>query len=412
MENNDDLTFGPEISVSPVTTPTALAHEQLAKDEQFVGVFIATLLLYMNRDKYNITDDKFAFTEYYKDTELTTEQQSFAKKVVEASVFRDFLDYINLLLSKSVADKSQVSPLDIFLDSFKKGDKAFLIRQIFRHTDQILEKYRFLDSFCLDEVDAIDLDLLNRNIWQFPIEQKVLCLTYIFSQLDNDSIDGRLSISAIIKKNEAIGTEEIISSPEEQAVYKFFNAFYIQFLLQKDFSNTPILKLDFLGGFVKDYVYATQRVFIKKIISDQHFKVFSEEMKEFFLEYNSTKASSPCSIFMRRINKDAFLKQVFGGHGKYRFLKQFLEQSNGNVSIEELYNKIWHLSQEQQIIIFAYIFSTLEDTHIHKRKSFKDSFYENCQRVQEYNKQTGRGTKIENENIEFFLKKLTLMEKK
>lgn len=412
MENNDDLTFGPENSVSPVTTPTTLAHEQLAKDEQFVGVFIASLLLYMNKEKYNISAEKFAFTEYYKDTELALPQQIFAKKIIDSHAFRDFIDYINLLLSKSENDKAKNSPLDIFLDSFKKGDKAFLIRQIFRHTDQVLEKYRFLDSFCDININDIDLDLLNRGLWQLPIEQKVLCVTYIFSQLDDETVEQRTSISEIIKKLETASQEEVIETEEEKSLYKFFNAFYIQFLLQKDFSNIPILKLDFLNGFIDEPVYATQRVFIKKIISDSHFKVFSEEMKEYFLEYNSTKAVSPCGLFLGRINKDVFIKQVFSGQGKYKFLSQFLEQSGGNISMDDLYNKIWHLSQEQQTVIFAYIFSTLEDTHINKRKSFKDSFTENCQRVQEYNLQTGRGTKIENENIEFFLKKLTLLGKK
>lgn len=415
MENNNDLTFG-STPTNTVQNQTAHAHEQLAKDEQFVGVFFATILLTANKEKYNITSEKFAFTEYYKDTELYVSQRIFVRKLIDSPLFRDFMDYIDLLLNKSESSQRNggvnKSPLDIFLDSFKKGDKAFLIRQIFRHTEQILEKYRFLQDFINISPDKIDIDNFHRGLWTLPIEQKILCATYVFANMIDEQLDEKETIYKIIHKQEEVSNEVVISSEEERHVYRFFNAFYIQFLLRKDFANTPILKLQFLEKYTDDHIYASQRIFIKDLISNPDFKIFCDEMKNLFLEYNETNALSPCALFLKRINKDVLIKQIFvQGIGKYKFLHPFVKMSGNTINCEDLNSKVWHLSQEQQIVIFAYIFSTLHDSNVKKRKLLKDSFTENCQRVQEYNKASGKGTQTEKENIDFFLKMLSVMNK-
>lgn len=415
MENNNDLTFG-SAPTNTVQNQAALAHEQLAKNEQFVGVFIATILLTANKEKYNITPEKFAFTEYYKDTELYASQRHFVRKIVESPLFRDFMDYISLLLNKSESSnrsgETHKSPLDFFLDSFKKGDKAFLIRQIFKHTDQVLEKYRFLQDFTNIPQENIDIDNLNRGLWTLPIEQKILCATYIFAQMKDNNLDEKETIHKTINKTETVSDEIVIESEEERNIYRFFNAFYIQFLLRKDFSQIPILKLQFLEKYVDDSIYASQRIFIKDLIANPNFKIFCDEMKNLFLEYNETKSLSPCNLFLKRINKDVLIKQIFiQSTGKYKFLHPFVKMSGNTINPEELSSKIWHLSQEQQIVIFAYIFSTLHDSNIKKKKLLKDSFTENCERVQIYNKTNNKGTQTEKENIDFFLKMMSAMNK-
>ena len=407
MENNNDLTFA-----SNLTTQNHLAHEQLARDEQFVGALFATVLLLANKEKYNITPEKFAFTEYYKDTELYAIQRDFVKKIIDSPLFRDFMDYLTLVFNKSENSSSE-SPLNIFFNSFKKGDKAFLIRQIFKHTEQVLEKYRFVHEFTASFDENFDVDYLNRGLWTHPVEQKVLCLAYIFSQIKDKKLDGKETIAKTIEKQNKVDEVVVISSDEELYVYKFFSAFYIQFLLQKEFSNTPILKLQFMEKHLNDQIYASQRIFIKNLIGNSNYKVFCDEMKNLFLEYNENKSVSPCNLFLSRINKEALLKQIFiQGSGKYKFLHPFVDLSGTSIDLDDLYNKIWHLSQEQQIVIFAYIFSRIHDTNVKKKKLLKDSFTENCQRVQDYNKQTNKGTQIEAENIEFFLKMVRLMDKK
>lgn len=407
MENNNDLTFA-----SNLTTQNHLAHEQLARDEQFVGVLFATVLLLANKEKYNITPEKFAFTEYYKDTELYAIQRDFVKKIIESPLFKDFMDYFTLVFNKSENSSSE-SPLNIFFNSFKKGDKAFLIRQIFRHTEQVLEKYRFVHEFTASFDENFDVDYLNRGLWTHPVEQKVLCLAYIFSKIKDNKLDEKETIAKTIEKQNKVDDDVVISSDEELYVYKFFSAFYIQFLLQKEFSNTPILKLQFMEKHLNDQIYASQRIFINNLIGNSNYKVFCDEMKNLFLEYNENKSFSPCNLFLSRINKEALLKQIFiQGSGKYKFLHPFVDLSGTSIDLDDLYNKIWHLSQEQQIVIFAYIFSRLHDTNVKKKKLLKDSFTENCQRVQYYNKQTNKGTQTEAENIEFFLKMVSLMAKK
>lgn len=406
MENNNEITLG-----IGATAQTSLAHEQLARNEQFVGMFLAVFISNLNKDKYLINNDKIEFINNYLDIELYISQRMFIKRMIESPVFKDLIEYIVNLIDKSY--NSSVTPLEQFMSSFNKGDKAFLIRQIFRHSEQVIEKYRFIQNFIDIPVQDIDMDILNKKMWQLPIEQQLLACSSVFSKIKDEHSEERETLNETIKKLDKSQSDKTQSSDEEVSIHKFFNAFYIQYLLHKDFANTNILRLNFMENYGKEMIYASQRVFIKNLLGHTKFRILCEEMKSLFCEYNDSTVQSPSALFLKRVNSKLVL-QVFNSpqdNEKYKFLPSIIKNLEQGVDFDVLYNKIWHLSQEQQIVICAYLFNLIHDGQTEKKKVLRESFLENCMRMDSFHKKSGKGSQIETDNVTFFINFINAMSK-
>jgi len=382
-----------------------LAHEQLARDEQFVGVFFASFAIqyFSQKDKkFDVREIKFL--DFFKDIELYVSQRAFVKNMIESKNFKKICDELSHLITKPNLDKT---PYDAFLSTINKGNKGFLIRQIFFHTDQVLEKYRFISDFLNKPMSQIDIDDLFKKMWHLDIEQQILVCVCIFSRLVDNYDSEKKSIGASYNEKAKKLHTQGVAEKNEEFVGIFFAAFAIQFYLHKDFHSIKITSVEYLDQFKNIDIYASQRVFIKNIISNKKYKILCEEIKYLLIEHNSKKELAPHQIFLSRINKEAELKQLFSpvssSSDKYRFIREIEKKGISDINMEELYSKMWHLSIEQQILICIYLFSKFTDQYESKKKSIKESFLENATKIREIFVAMGKSNTVEVKNFDLFI---------
>ncbi len=179
---------------------------------------------------------------------------------------------------------------------------------------------------------------------------------------------------------------------DEKHVGIFFAAFAIQYLLHKDLLQIEFVEPKFLNLFHDIEITASQRVFIKNLISTRKFVKVLEELRGFFLEYKidlleNKIEKQPYNIFLGKINKSFLIRQIFKHSEpvleKFQFLDDFLEKNIHDLNFNELYLKIYNFNIEQQILILARLFANMDDEYINKRKSIINSFDENIQRTKE-----------------------------
>ena len=388
------------------TGQNTLAHEQLARDEQFVGVFFASFAIQYANQKDNGAELKnIKFLSLFKDIELYISQRNFIKAIIENKQFKPICDELNKLILKP--EKSDKTPYDYFLSSINKTNKGFLIRQIFSHTDQVLEKYRFISDFANKDISQIDFDELYKKMWHIPVEQQILVCVCIFSKLKDSFESEKKTIGfSFSEKTNKINTQNN-SLKDEQYVGIFFAAFVIQYYLHKDFSTVAIETVEYLEPFKDIELYASQRVFIKNIISNKKYRIMCEEIKYLLFEYNSKKEKAPHDIFLSRINKEVQLKQIFAQGNdileKYKFVHELAKKDVSEIDMDELHKKIWHFSIEQQILICIYLFSKIKDNYDTKKKSIGDSFVENSMKIREAFIKMGKKSGIDMKNYELFI---------
>lgn len=367
------------------TGQNTLAHEQLARDEQFVGIFFAAFAIqYSSEQNDNTSLKDIKFLDMFKDIELYVSQRVFIKSIIHTKPYKPVCEELYKLIVDNEQRKGQ-NPYDYFLSKIDKSNKHFLIRQIFNHTDQVLEKYRFINDFVNKDVTKIDMEALYKKMWHFPVEQQILVCVYLFSKI-NDNFESEKKSIGISYNEKAVQLDTKDSyQKDEDFVGVFFSAFVIQYYLHKDFSNILINTVNFIIPHKNIELYASQRVFIKNLISNKKYKIICEEIKYLLIEYNTNKEKSPHEIFLSRINKEVQLRQVFAqGEAmleKYRFLHDIEDKDITDIDMDELYKKIWHFSIEQQIIICIYLFSKIKDTHDSRKKTIGASFVENSTKI-------------------------------
>lgn len=198
---------------------------------------------------------------------------------------------------------------------------------------------------------------------------------------------------------------------DEGKVSQFFSAVATQYFLHKDMLINKLTAPNFMFTFAETELCATQRSFIREIISNEKYKKVMEEMQALYMEYcNETgRKSPPASIFLSRINKAFLIRQIYGhgenGGEKYAFIDNFL--NIGAVDVDALHNKMWSLPVEHQIIILSRILDEITDDIEDKKKTLINSYKENLHRLTVDIKQhPNKHINIHGGNLEAFKKGL------
>lgn len=177
-----------------------LAHELIARDEQFVGVFFSafTIQYYLSKRMLKENLNVPAFLKFYGDVELSASHRVFIKNIIAHPQYQEICREIGIFLINLKTTGKESRPYEMYLS---KIHKSFLIRQIFQHSDQVLDKYRFVSNFLGKEIASIDLANLHKQMEHLPAEQQVLVLVRIFSQLNDELVSKRKTIMASFLEN-------------------------------------------------------------------------------------------------------------------------------------------------------------------------------------------------------------------
>lgn len=172
-----------------ITIADTLAHEQLARDEQSVGVFFAAFAVQylLHKDMLQNKMTKPNFIKLFGDFSLTASQRIFIKEIIGKKEFQKVVEEMqNLLLEALSLNPKQALPHLLYLSRIPK---SFLIRQVFKHSDQILPKYDFIDKLIVKDIRELDFSALKNNMWTLPSEQQLLVLVKLFIELGDDKMD-------------------------------------------------------------------------------------------------------------------------------------------------------------------------------------------------------------------------------
>lgn len=165
------------------TNSSTLAHELVARDEQIVGIFFSAFAIqyFLHKDMLNNKLTAPSFINIFSDIDTFATQRMFIKNLIGNKKYIKVIEEIqSIFLEFCSHSNKNPQPYLLFLSRI---NKAFLIRQIFNHSDQVLDKYQFIDDYLNKE--QIDLDKLNTKIWHFPVEQQILILSRIYSTISD-----------------------------------------------------------------------------------------------------------------------------------------------------------------------------------------------------------------------------------
>lgn len=198
---------------------------------------------------------------------------------------------------------------------------------------------------------------------------------------------------------------------DEQQVGIFFSALAIQYFLHRDMLSTKIISPSFVSLFSDVDTKASQRIFIKELIHNEKFSKVIEDLQILFLEYcgNPKKNPQPYQAFLGRINKAFLIRQIFNHSNqvleKYAFIEDFLGLQQ--IDLDRLNAKMWHFPIEQQILILARVYASVNDPLENKVKTIGESYKENVTRfVSEVNKYPNKYQIIQVENLKGFMSDL------
>lgn len=172
---------------------------------------------------------------------------------------------------------------------------------------------------------------------------------------------------------------------DEKVIGYFFAALATQYFLHKDMLVTKLTSPNFIFPYAKNNMCASQRVFIKDIITNPKFKKVLDEMQSLYGEYcnENVKKTPPQTIFLSRINKAFLIRQIFG-HGdsvneRFTFIESLLDRNVKDLN--EIEKKLWHLPVEEQIIILSRIFDNISDSTPERDKTLTNAYRENLHRI-------------------------------
>lgn len=170
------------------TGASTLAHELVAREEQNIGIFFAafSIQFYMTREMLKQRLNKPVFLNHFGDVEVFASQRIFIKNIIINKYYQNLCEEIEYLLIEHNNDDTK-QPHELLLSRI---NKAFLIRQIFKQTDQVLPKYHFVEDFLGQEINNIDMDILYKKMETLPVEQQILVLSRIFTQV-KDSFENK-----------------------------------------------------------------------------------------------------------------------------------------------------------------------------------------------------------------------------
>lgn len=210
------------------SSPNTLAHELVAREEKSVEIFFAAFAIqyYMHKDMLVNPLNPPAFIKFFGDIEIYASQRVFINNIINNKKYKPVLAKIEKLLLEYNINSTRL-PYQSYLNSI---NKAFLIRQIFEHTDQTLSKYGFIKDFLNKDLIDIDLDLLDEKTINFPVEQKILILVRIFVQLKDNFENKKKEIMEsflenIKRKKEEYVAKNRVNTVEYSNVISFLEKF-------------------------------------------------------------------------------------------------------------------------------------------------------------------------------------------
>lgn len=158
----------------------------LSRDEAKIGQFFAAVATqyFLHRDM--LTNKLVApnFLNSYDNYEMCAGQRIMIKDLIASESFKKVMDEMNALYMEYCNETGRrTPPASIFLSRI---NKAFLIRQIFEHTENLEGKSQFVRDYINKE--SIDIDDLGGKMWATPVEHQIIILARVFDTL-NDGIE-------------------------------------------------------------------------------------------------------------------------------------------------------------------------------------------------------------------------------
>lgn len=190
---------------------------------------------------------------------------------------------------------------------------------------------------------------------------------------------------------------------EEQNIGIFFAAFAIQFYFNKEMMTNKVYKPSFLRLFSDIDIYASQRVFVKNIITNKRYNKVVRTIENLFLEYTGDDSKMPYLLMLSRLNKGFLIRQIFAQTdqilSKYEFINDFVDKDIAQLDFNTLHDKMQFLPEEQQILILARLFILMRDGFEDRKKTLKASFAENIIRMKHEYEAKGKTETLEYSNL-------------
>lgn len=210
------------------SSPNTLAHELVAREEKSVEIFFAAFAIqyYVHKDMLANSLNPPGFIKFFGDIEIYASQRVFINNLINNKRYKPVLLKMEKLFLDYNINNTRL-PYQAYLNSF---NKAFLIRQIFEHTDQTLSKYSFMKDFIDKDIIDINLDTLDERMAHLPVEQKILILVRIFVQL-KDSFENKKKeimesfIENIKRKKDELSSKNKVGTVEYTNLVSFLEKF-------------------------------------------------------------------------------------------------------------------------------------------------------------------------------------------
>lgn len=202
-----------------------LAHEMIAKEEENIAIFFSSFAIqaYMRR---NLLMRKNMKTPFFinknKDIVLYASQRFLIRNII--TQYQDITEYIEQLFIDTDGTKD---PEVIF---FQGLNKAFLIRQIFQQTDQVLKKYDFINEFLPLKFSEINFNELKKKMENLTLKEQILVLVRIFVNMKDDFTDRNRTIGVSFVENIVRQKQLFIERGFEKSIeYANLDRLYINF---------------------------------------------------------------------------------------------------------------------------------------------------------------------------------------
>lgn len=160
------------------TTGNTLAHENILKEEQNIGIFFAAFAIQFYFSKEMLSSKLFKpnYLKLFSDIDLFASQRVFIMNIIKNKKYYKINQMMEGLFLEYHGDDKKMP----YINLLNRMNKGFLIRQIFGQTDQILSKYLFISNFLDRDITQIDFDSLYDAMESLPTEQQILVLSRIF----------------------------------------------------------------------------------------------------------------------------------------------------------------------------------------------------------------------------------------
>ena len=176
-----------------------LSHDLISKQDQNVGFFFVSFAIQAYSSKFLLKKSfNFpVFIKHFSDLEIFAVQRVFIKEILFNKLFVEICnEFIKMFIEY---DSGSLYPHENFL---KKINKGFLLRQIFKQTEQILDKFSFVDNY-LNKTSISDnyMENLAKDLANLTVHEKILVLTRVFISLSDITYDNKKTIFTSFMEN-------------------------------------------------------------------------------------------------------------------------------------------------------------------------------------------------------------------